>query len=302
MSSEYPTSVRRVAYDIGALDSDSVDTSEEREVLADRAPDGVRRRSYDTAFEPAVAEGLLTVQDAWARGSREAYSVGLQHRYELTSALALDVADNRLSLHEALEILDRQTSGILFELPDTDRRLRWSLLPVAVVIVGSLLFLGRYGGQLWEHQVRVARELEQRSLASASRPPAASAHKHSIAGSAVGLKVLRDVHGRITQVSAGRPVAVLEEICRLASASGFCEWKELRQPQPRHAGHRNGRFAAARDSGEIWVVRIRLNRSSGRWIAGTGLRPLEPVPDDMRERPAPSPAPAQASVLPAAKR
>jgi hypothetical protein len=302
MSSEFPTSVRRDAYDIGALDADSVDASEEREVLADRAPDGVRRRSYDTAFEPAVAEGLLTVQDAWARGSREAYSVGLQRRYELTSALALDVADNRLSLHEALETLDRQASGTLFELMDTNRRERWFWLPVAVVIAGSLLFLGRYGDQMWEHQVRIARELEQRSLTPASRPAAASARKQPIAASTVGLKVLRDAYGRVTRVSAGKPVAVLEEICRLASESGSCAWKELRQLQPRHAGHRNGRFAAAREGGEIWVVRIHLNRSSGRWIAGTGLRPLEPVPDGMRERPILVPAPAHAPVLSAARR
>ena len=283
-------------------ESPTGDTSKAREVLADRAPDGVRRSSYDTAFEPSVAEGLLTVQDAWARGSREAYSIGLQRRYKLTSALAIDVADNRLSLHEALEILDRQASGNLLELTDPNRRERRFWLPVAVVIAGSLLFLGRYGDRLWEHQVRVARELEQRVLISASRPPAASAHKRPIAESTLGLKVLRDAHGRVTQVSGGRPVAVLEEICRLASASGFCEWKELHQLQPRHAGHRVGRFAPTRDGGEIWVVRIRLNRSSGRWIAGTGLRPLEPVPDSMFERPVPVPAPAHASVLSAARR
>lgn len=302
MSSEFATGGRRFAYDVGDLDSHSVDTSEAREPLADRAPDGVRRRTYDSAFEPAVAEGLLTVQDAWARGSREAYSIGLQRRYGLTSVLALEVADNRLSLHEALEILDRQASGTLFELTDTNPRTRWFWLPVAVMIAGSLLFLGRYGDQLWEHQVRVARELEQRSLAPASRSPAAAARKQPIADSAVGLKVLRDAYGRVTLVSAGRPVAVLDEICRLASESGSCAWKQLRQLRPRHAGHRVGRFAPAQDDGEIWVVRIHLNRSSGRWIAGTGLRPLEPVPDGMRERPILVPAPAHASVLSATRR
>ena len=301
MNPESPTADRHPAYDIGAPDSDPGDTSKKHKVLADRAPDGVRRRTYDTAFEPAVAEGLLTVQDAWARGSREAYSIGLQRRYGLTSVLALDVADNRVSLHEALEILDRQASGTLFELTDTNPRTRWFWLPVAVMIAGSLLFLGRYGDQLWEHQVRVARELEQRSLTPASRPPAASARKRPIAVSAVGLKVLRDADGRVTMVSAGRPVAVLEEICRLASESGSCDWKELRQLQPRHAGHRVGRFAPVQDDGEIWVVRIHLNRSSGRWIAGTGLRPLEPVPDGMRERQILVPAPAHAPVLSAAR-
>ena len=282
MSSEFSTRARRSTYNIGDLDAEDLEAPEERETLADRAPDGVRRRSYDPAFESAVAEGLLTVQDAWARGSREAYSIGLQRRYELTSSLALDVADNRLSLHEALEILDHQISGNLFELSETNRHSRWFWLAAAVLIAAASLILGRYGNQLWQSQVRVAQELEKRSLSSISRPPAASAHKQPIAGSAAGLKVLRDADGQVTQISAGRPFAVLEEICRLASATGFCEWKELRQLQPRHAGHRDGRFASTRDGYEIWSVRIRRSRSSGRWIAGTGLRPLEPVPEDMR--------------------
>jgi hypothetical protein len=282
MSSEFRKGARRFVYDLGDLDSEALDASEEPERLADRAPDGVRRRSYDSAFEPAVAEGLLTVQDAWARGSREAYSIGLQRRYELTPSLALEVADNRLSLHEALEILDRQLSGNLFEFTETDRRALWFWLLAAVVITGAVLFSARYGGQLWEHQVRVARELETRSLSSVSRPVAASAHKQPIVDSPAGLEVRRDADGRVTQVAAGRPGAVLEEICRLASASGSCQWKELQRLQPRHAGHRVGRFAPTRDGDEVWAVRIRRSRSSGRWIAGTGLRPLEPVPDDMR--------------------
>ena len=52
MSPKYPGSRGRFVYDIGDLDADQVDPSEAREVLADRAPDGVRRRSYDKAFGP----------------------------------------------------------------------------------------------------------------------------------------------------------------------------------------------------------------------------------------------------------
>jgi len=282
MSANYPGSRRRFAYDIGDLDSDQVDSSEAREVLADRAPDGVRRRSYDKAFEPAVAEGLLTVQAAWSRGSREAYAVGLQRRYELSSALALDVADNRKSLIDALEILDRQEMGVLPELTGTRRRFRRQLLPVAVVIAGLLLVLGRYGGQMWERQGRIARDLEQLSFAAVSRPPAASVRQDQIGAPGPGLKVQRDELGRVTQVSAGKPTAVLEGICRLASSAGSCEWMQVRHTEPRYPGRRIGRFATAHDDGERWVVRIRLNRSSGHWFVGTGLRPIEPVPDDER--------------------
>jgi hypothetical protein len=265
MSPQPPRGSRRFAYDIGDLDSDG---SEARVVLADRAPDGVRRRSYDKAFEPAVAEGLLTVQAAWARGSREAYAVGLQRRYELSSSLALDVADNRRSLIDALEILDRQGTGMLPELTGTRRRFRWELLPVAVVIAGLLFFVGRYGGQMWERQGRIARELEQLSFAAVSRPPAASLRQEQIGTPALGLKVQRDEFGRVTQVTAGKPTAVLEEICKLASLSESCQWMQVR-----HTG-----------------------------FVGTGLRPIEPLPDDTRAVPPLDRLPVQPSTLSASVR
>ena len=302
MSSRSPSDSEHFAYDIGDLDPDELDASSERKVLADRAPDGVRRRSYDKAFEPAVAEGFLTVQAAWSRGSREAYAVGLQRRYELSNALALEVADNRVSLIEALEILDGQAMGALSELTDTRRRFRWELLPIAVAIAGILLLLGRYGEQLWEDQSRIARDMEQLSFAAAPKPPAASVRQRQDGTPAAGLTVRRDEFGRVTRVSAGRPVAVLEEICRLASSSGSCERMEVRHTEPHYPGRRIGRFATAHGDGEMWVVRIRLNRSSGRWFVGTGLRPLEPVPDGERGLPGLDPAPGHPSVLSASMR
>jgi hypothetical protein len=282
MSPESPSGSKRFVHGTRDLDSDELDTPSERKILPDRTPDGVRRRSYDKAFEAAVAEGLLTVQAAWARGSREAYAVGLQCRYQLSNALALKVADNRVSLIDALEILDRQTAGALPEWTDTRGRFRWQLLTIAVVIAGILLLWGRYGEQLWEDESRNARDIEQLSFAAASQPPAVSVGQEQEESSAAGLMVRRDEFGRVTQISAGRPIAVLEEVCRLASLSGSCERMEMRHTEPRYPGHRIGRFAAAHGDGEFWVVRIRLNRSSGRWFVGTGLRPLEPVPDGGR--------------------
>jgi len=282
MSPETPSDSKRFVYDSRDLDSDELDPPSERKILAERTPDGVRRSSYDKAFEPAVAEGFLTVQAAWARGSREAYAVGLQCRYQLSNALALKVADNRVSLIDALEILDRQAAGALSELTDTRRRFRWQLLPFAVVIAGILLLWGRYGEQLWEDQSRIALDMEQLSFAAVSQPPAAPVRQEQDGAPAAGLKVWRDEFGQVTQVSASRPIAVLEEICRLASSSGSCEWMEVRHTEPRYPGRRIGRFTAAHGDGEVWVVRIRLNRSSGRWFVGTGLRPVEPVPDGER--------------------
>ena len=278
MSAQFSGSGDRTVYDIGDLEADGVIPEEELDVLAYRAPDGVRRQTYDKAFEPAVAEGLLTVQAAWARGSREAYGILLQRRYELSSNLALDVADNRISLLEALEILDRQKTGMLPDLGGSPRRLHWSMIPVAIVVVGLVILLGRYGEQLWESQGRIARELEQLSFAAAAPPPVSLAPQAQSATVAAGLKVQRDEVGRVTRVSAGKPSAVLEKICTLGSSSESCEWMEVHHTVPRYPGYRIGRFATSPD--DRWVVRIRLDRSAGRWFVGTGLRPIEPIPDN----------------------
>jgi hypothetical protein len=148
-------------------------------------------------------------------------------------------------------------------------------------VVAIALFLAtRYGVRSWDNQVRVARDLEKLSFATAARRPAASAVRQAIEPVASRLTVQRDEFGRVTRVSAGRPRAVLEELCRLASPSGSCAATELRHTEPSYPGHRIGRFTASEGGALGWVVRIRLDRASRRWFTGTGLRPIEPIPDD----------------------
>jgi hypothetical protein len=270
---------RNPTHDLGDLDVDPIDAAVAPDVLPARAPDGMRRRSYDPAFEPAVAQGLLTVQAAWARGGREAYVVGLQHRYELTPTLAYEVADNSLTLLEALDILDRQNDGALPELTGTRSLQYRRLVPLVLVFVGALLFLGQFGERLWNEQGRVARGLEQLSFAVSSRLETSTVGRVLPEARAIRSKVERDEQGRITLVSGRKPSAVVEEICRLASSTGSCAWMEVRPMKPGHPGLRLGRFAAAPDDSERWSVLIRRNRSSGRWFAGTGLKPLQPFPE-----------------------
>jgi len=278
MSSHSP--YRRHVHDMGDLDAEELDGLVEPEALPDRAPDGVRRRSYDKAFEPAVARGLLTVQAAWARGSREAYAIGLQRRYHLTSTLALEVADNSMSLLDALEILDRQSGGALSELAGTRVRLYSRLVPVGLIVAGILILVGQFAARLWEEQSRTGRQLEQLSLALSARPQAAPAKREPAESSEVQLTVERDKQGRVTQVSGGKPGAVLDEICRMASPSGTCAWKQVRHSEPHQPSLRVGRFTAQPDDPEVWSVLIRRTRRSGLWTAGTGLQPLQPFPSE----------------------
>jgi len=298
MSTEAPVGSQAFAHDVGDLDAEELEGIEP-EALADRAPDGVRRRTYDKAFEPAVARGLLTVQAAWARGSRDAYAIGLQRRYQLTESLAYEVADNSLTLLEALEILDGHGGGALSELTGTRGGSSWRMVPVALVIAGVLFLVGRSYEQLWEEHGRAAREMEKLAFARMSKPRPDSVRPEPIetrtSSSAPGPLVQRDELGRVTQVSAARPIAVLEEICRLASPSGVCRSLELGHTAPRYPGVWIGRFASGQD-GETWAVLIRQNRSSGRWIVGTGLQPIQPIPADDPRLPGLDPVPAMATA------
>jgi hypothetical protein len=296
MSGKFTGPGEYCSFDIGEADLEALDDSAQRNVLADRSPDGVRRRSYDRAFELAVAEGYLTVQEAWARGSRDAYIARLQRRYELTLDLAQKVADNHLSLMEALELLDCRASGNLPSWMEEPGWLRWQMLPIALLVAGGLFFLGRHSERMWENQIRVGRELERLSLSAAAASPAIFLPRGPVGSATTAPTVQREENGLVTRVSARRPSAVVEEVCRLASTDDSCAWMEVRHIQPRHhPGHRIGRFAG--EAGGIWIVRIRRDRASGDWYAGTGLRPLAPIPEGGGEGPKFDPAPAHASIL-----
>ena len=58
--------------------------------------------NLDPGFHTAVREGSLTIRDALNRGNRDAFASALVNRHGLASALAFDVADNRISLRRAI--------------------------------------------------------------------------------------------------------------------------------------------------------------------------------------------------------
>jgi len=63
----------------------------------------VQRPHYDRNFEPAIREGLLSVQEAVRRGNRQAYAEQLGRRYYLSTELAFEVTDNRTRLFDVLQ-------------------------------------------------------------------------------------------------------------------------------------------------------------------------------------------------------
>jgi hypothetical protein len=266
---------------------DDVDAAPSEDAHA--TPEPQRRQRYDRGFERAVAEGHLTVEQAVARGSRRAYVAALQRRNGLPLSLALQVADNRLRLYEALGRSDRELA--LAHLTQRAREFgRRRLLALVLVFVSAVYVVGHYGKERWERQTEVGREMERAWLTATAMPAAKRNVPHSrsaVTEPTSTVKTERNPAGYVTRVSAGSPSAVIDALCRAFSLSGSCRRSEVRDTEPRYPGRRIGSFVAEENG--IYMVHIRRDRSSGRWLVGTGLQPVTPFPDTGRSSFAPPP-------------
>lgn len=242
-------------------------------VEAPTHPD-VQRAHYDRNFEPAILEGLLSVQEAVRRGNRNAYAESLSRRYYLSADLALEVADNRTRLVDIL----RTTGQIPGHPVPRSERHGPARLQLVTMLIGIFTLTGLFSVHQWHHQGEIARRVERISLEAQTPAP----REHASAAPVVAfeksrMSIERDAQGRITQVSAGRPADVLAAFCT-ATRDVTCVTKEIRPSEPRFPGRRLGYLTVAHTAEESRVVPIRRDQRSGRWFAGTGLGPI--VSDD----------------------
>ena len=243
--------------------------------MSDSATPGAKPAGYDRDFEPAVGEGLLTVGEAIRRGNRRAYTEHLVQRFRLSEDLALRVTDNRARLTDVLRATGRipghpePRGGI-----DAPRRLQ-----ALTLVFGLLALSGLFGLSEWQRQREMGRRLEALQM-SASRevvPRTDSADAVVPQGSRTSIE--RDDWGRITKVSAGHPADVLSALCE-ATPFGACGMMEIQPTEPPFPGHRVGSFAVVHTVGQSQALAIRRDRETGRWVVGTGLRPIITVPEE----------------------
>ena len=236
---------------------------------------GTKQVAYDREFEPAVREGLLTVREAIGRGKRRAYAEHLVRRFRLSEDQALRVTDNRLRLVEVLRATGKiaghpaQRGGI-----DAPRRLQ-----ALTLVLGLLALSGLFGLHEWQRQREMGRRLEALQIPASQEAIARADSTDAVVPRDSRTSIERDDRGRITKVSAGHPADVLAALCE-ATPLGACGIEEIQPTEPPFPGRRVGRFAVIHTVGESQALTIRRDRETGRWVAGTGLRPIVTVSEE----------------------
>ena len=239
------------------------------------APDtpATKQAGYDRNFEPAVREGLLTVGEAIRRGNRQAYAEHLAQRFRLSEKLALRVTDNRARLADVL----RATGKIPGHPSPRGGIGAPQRLQALTLVLGLLALSGLFSLHEWRHQREMGRRLEalQIPASQAELPPTDSTRAVAPQGSRTSIE--RDGSGHITRVSAGHPADVLSALCE-ATPFAACGTMEIRPTEPPFPGRRVGRFSVRHATAQSETFTIRRDRKTGRWVAGTGLRPIVGVP------------------------
>jgi hypothetical protein len=224
----------------------------------------------DRDFGHAVSAGNLALDRALRHGDREAFALALQRRYAISFPLALNVADNRTGLREALRAVERNRK--VGERPRSGGRLR--LLAIVLLMGTAAFIVGHQVKRIWDRQLAPPTVADVTAPSTTPVEPAASSTDAGTGRAPLPASVDRDEHHQATRLVAGHPSQVLEAACRLASAADSCPWMDLVPTDPPRAGHRIGRFTDVQAGGEIRTIYIRRHPRSGQWFAGTGLRPL----------------------------
>ena len=241
--------------------------------IPDTAP--AKLAGYDREFEPAVLEGLLTVREAIGRGNRRAYAEHLASRFRLSEALALRITDNRARLTDVLRATGRiaghpkAAAGI-----DAPGRLQ-----ALTMVLGLIALSGLFGIQEWQRQREMGRWLEALQMPASQAPVLRTGSTNAVAPQNSQTSIERDEWRRVTKVSAGHPSEVLDALCE-PTPLGACGIMEIQPTEPPFPGRRVATFAVIHRVEQSQSIEIRRDRETGRWVAGTGLKPIIAVPEE----------------------
>jgi len=236
---------------------------------------------YDPGFAGAIRDGALTPRQALERGDRRALAMRLSQRHRLPMDLALRVADNRLTVHQALQ---QKASNEAKEPPRPQTSVSHGVWNFMVYSVGALILTG-----LGVHIYGVWGEyLAQRGLAAVSLPEAAAASRRPAAAVLPGqaasgvpsppppLTVPKtDSTGQLVEVVGPDPRSVLVAFCSTGRQSGQREPIEIDPTMPPDASARWGLFRnLEQPSMPVRAIVIRKDPKTGRWSAGDGRSPI----------------------------
>ncbi len=211
---------------------------------------------FDLAFQPAIDEGFLTERQAAERGDRGAFAAIMASRHKLKKSTSLAVADNRMSLLEAIRQRERKGAAAMHVAAPARKRvglITW--IGVVVVVAAALLVM------------RDSRIVPNAGSRSETRYGTAGART--------------DGYGRVTEVRGPDPRSVLRAYCVAATRRGRLEPLEV-VPSALPGGRtRLGLLRDPRRPDDLLAITIREDRDSGVWRAGDGRKLLvaEPAPE-----------------------
>jgi hypothetical protein len=237
-------------------------TPDDEPAEVDPVPAAGPATDYDVGFIPAVADGFLTVRQAVERGDRVAFASRLTQRHGMSLDLAFQIADNRISLGEALK---RHAGGGRSEVVRTERPARPSGRKIGLSLMGAA-FLATAAVGVWIGST-MGPDVDEPGSATASRQ--ASAWKH--------VELQTDKMGRVVSVSAPNPTAVLRGFCRPEPSQQRCDPVEIRAAVSGAPGLRWGVFRTTDRKSGLRAIEIRREGAVRSWTAGDGSGPIDEV-------------------------
>jgi hypothetical protein len=238
---------------------------------------------YDPAFEEAVRQGYLTIQQAVERGERVKYARRLAERHGLELSLAYLVADNRTSLASALRKEREEVQEILRPV----QRAVWKKALVAVVASLAAVAIGVHGFYVWskierenekvQAWARTVAEKQQKQEQEQERERTESESSRESALPVRRVRLQKDEFGRLIEIEGPDPSSVLMAFCDHRFPGGRLKPIELTAGIPPRPGAQLGVFEDREALGKRFAIPIRRKPRDSRWIAGDGRNPIDPV-------------------------
>jgi hypothetical protein len=216
---------------------------------------------YDYSFRPAVEAGWLTAAQASMRGKRALFATRLMERHGLSKERALEVADNRKSLAEAVRTAaSTPPPAPMLELTHRPRRRSvWPYLLTAVVgVAGVVTVVAILNDGATEEPV-------PRSTVTVRAPMVIA----SLAD--ISPEVRRNDSGEVVEIAGGNPRAILDTFCRTLTR-GTVDPVAIEPTGQDWTG-------LYRQDGRLLGIAIRRDTERELWVAGNAVDRLygEPI-------------------------
>jgi hypothetical protein len=230
--------------------------------------------AYDSGYQAAVSAGYLSVQQAVERGERHAAATRLAQRHRLPLKLALQVADNRITIKQALD-LKAELERRAIQQPQTSAS--QGVLRFVVLGMGALILAGVGLHLLLQWFEGPDRDGSSQGVAVAavrsSRPPI---QIQATAPPPPPLTVPKtDSTGQVIEVVGPDPKSVLVSFCVTGTRADRREAVTVVDAVPPSLSVRLGIFRNLdRPDAPLRAIRIREDPTTNRWVAGDGRNPV----------------------------